>query len=153
MSINCSKCPEHPEKNCRVIDTHSIHEHTMPGNTFHEYEDLVNSSLETGTHHDQGKPSLALLSRISLEDTARVMDFGAAKYSTHNWHKGISWTAIMSSALRHLYAFNDGEDLDEESGLSHLAHAMCDVMFLLEYYHLDMSEFDDRWKVKATKTD
>lgn len=101
-----------------------------------------------GLHHDQGKPSLALLSRIALEDTARVMDFGAKKYDAHNWRKGISWTAIMNSALRHLYAFNDGEDMDEESGLSHLAHAMCDVMFLLEYYHLDMSDFDDRWSTK-----
>ncbi len=126
----------------------SMTEDGDPGNSMSEKLAGIISEeyLVAGVHHDQGKPSLALLSRIALEDTARVMDFGAKKYSAHNWRQGISWTSIMNSALRHLYAFNDGEDKDEESGLSHLAHAMCDVMFLLEYYHLDMSDFDDRYK-------
>lgn len=100
---------------------------------------------EQGKHFDQGKPPLALLSRLALEDTAHVLAFGAEKYEPHNWRKGISWTSIMNSALRHLMAFNDGEDLDPESGLSHLAHAMCDVMFLLEYTHEEETPNDDRW--------
>ena len=109
-------------------------------------------SESVGKHYDTGKPPLALLSTVALEDTAKVLAFGVEKYTAHNWRKGIGWTSIMSSALRHLFAFNNGEDLDEESGISHLAHAMCDIMFLLEYTYTEDSVFDDRWK-GATKTD
>jgi hypothetical protein len=104
---------------------------------------------ELGDHFDTGKAPLALLPRFSLEATADVVGFGAQKYAMHNWRKGISWTSIMSSALRHLLAFNDGEDLDKESGLSHLAHALCDIMFLLEYTDTK-TELDDRYKEVST---
>lgn len=96
-------------------------------------------------HFDSGKPPLALLPRFSLEAAADVVGFGAQKYTAHNWRKGLSWTSIMSSALRHLLAFNDGEDLDKESGLSHLAHALCDIMFLLQYTDTKI-DLDDRYK-------
>jgi hypothetical protein len=47
--------------------------------------------------------------------------------------------------MRHLHAFNDGEDKDPESGLSHLAHASCCLMFLLEFEKTHQ-ELDDRYK-------
>jgi hypothetical protein len=95
--------------------------------------------------HDQGKPGMNLLSREALEQIALVMDFGKQKYDAHNWRKGFTWSRPLSAALRHLMAFNDGEDKDPESGLSHLAHAACCIMFLLEFEktHKDL---DDRWK-------
>ena len=40
---------------------------------------------------------------------------------------------------------NDGEDKDPESGLSHLAHAACCIMFLLEFEKTH-PELDDRYK-------
>jgi len=43
-------------------------------------------------------------------------------------------------------AFNDGEDKDPESGLSHLAHSLCCLMFLLEFEKTH-PELDDRYKV------
>jgi len=45
--------------------------------------------------------------------------------------------------LRHLTAWWAGEDLDPESGLHHLAHAACCLMFLLEYTQTH-TELDDR---------
>jgi hypothetical protein len=47
--------------------------------------------------------------------------------------------------MRHIMAFNDGEDKDPESGLSHLAHAACCIMFLLEFEKTHQ-ELDDRFK-------
>jgi hypothetical protein len=86
-----------------------------------------------------------LLSREALEQTAMVMAFGKEKYAAHNWRKGFAWSRPLSAAMRHLMAFNDGEDKDPESGLSHLAHAACCIMFLLEFEktHKDL---DDRFK-------
>ena len=94
---------------------------------------------------DSGKPGMNLLSREALEQIALVMDFGKQKYDAHNWRKGFVWSRPLSAALRHIMAFNDGEYKDPESGLSHLAHAACCIMFLLEFEktHKDL---DDRWK-------
>lgn len=98
-----------------------------------------------GLKHDGNKPPVDLLSTDALEQIARVLGFGATKYARHNWRKGIAWSRVVAAAMRHLLAWKDGEDLDEESGLSHLAHAGCCVMFLLEYLKTH-PEFDDRYK-------
>lgn len=101
--------------------------------------------------HDQGKAPMTLLSREALEQIALVMEFGRQKYAAHNWRQGFTWSRPLSAALRHLMAFNDGEDKDPESGLSHLAHAACCIMFLLEFEktHPDL---DDRWKPTTKET-
>lgn len=98
-----------------------------------------------GVKHDGGKPPMSLLSREALEQTAAVLEFGKNKYAAHNWRKGFDWSRPLSAAMRHLMAFNDGEDKDPESGLSHLAHCLCDVMFVLEFEKTH-PELDDRWK-------
>ena len=85
-----------------------------------------------GTKHDQEKPRTDLLPTVPLLKIAEVLTFGAKKYEDHNWRKGIAYSRLIGAALRHLLAYNDGEDLDPESGLSHLAHLGCCVVFLLE---------------------
>lgn len=100
---------------------------------------------------DENKPGMSLLSRIALEETAKVMDFGKQKYDAHNWRKGFAWSRPLSAAMRHLMAFNDGEDKDPESGLSHLAHAACCIMFLLEFEKTH-KELDDRFKPTEQQT-
>jgi hypothetical protein len=106
---------------------------------------LANTKSTGALKFDSGKPSMNLLSREALEQIALVMDFGKQKYDAHNWRKGFQWSRPLSAAMRHLMAFNDGEDKDPESGLSHLAHAACCIMFLLEFEktHKDL---DDRFK-------
>ncbi len=99
---------------------------------------------EGGTKHDTGKPPMSLLDRKWLEGTAKVLAFGANKYAANNWRKGISYSRLTDAALRHLHAYNDGEENDPESGISHLYHASCCLMFLA-----NMSEtrpdLDDRY--------
>jgi len=113
----------------------------------------INTSLnkkldmtEGAIKYDQDKPPLDLLSRVALEETAKVMAFGAKKYAAHNWRKGFDWNRPLAAAMRHIQAFNDGEDKDPESGLSHLAHAACCIMFLLEFEKTH-PELDNRYKV------
>lgn len=62
-----------------------------------------------------------------------VLTFGAEKYGDRNWEAGMGWSRCYAAALRHLTAWHAGEDSDSESGLSHLAHAGCCVVFLLAY--------------------
>jgi len=94
---------------------------------------------------DTGKPPLSLISRTALEEEAKVMAYGVAKYGTHNWRQGMDFSRLVDTGLRHLYAFADGEDKDPETGLSHLAHARCCLAFLLEYEGRKVGT-DDRYK-------
>jgi hypothetical protein len=101
--------------------------------------------------HDQDKLPLNLLSGEALMQTAAVLKFGADKYAEHNWRSGFQWSRPLAAAMRHLVAFNDGEDKDPESGLSHLAHAACCIMFLLEFEKTH-KELDDRYKPNVQTT-
>lgn len=100
---------------------------------------------------DSDKLPVNLLSSEALLQTAAVLKFGAKKYAEHNWRKGFLWSRPLAAAMRHLLAFNAGQDRDPESNLSHLAHAMCCIMFLLEFEKTH-PELDDRYKdVLTTK--
>ena len=107
----------------------------------------VVGTMPTGTalKFDGGKLPLHLLSTEAINQTAAVLAFGAEKYAEHNWRKGFVWSRPLSAAMRHITAFNAGEDKDPESGLSHLAHAACCIMFLLEFEKTHQ-ELDDRYK-------
>jgi hypothetical protein len=99
----------------------------------------------TALKFDQNKLPLNLLSTEAMNQTAAVLAFGAQKYAAHNWRNGFAWSRPLAAAMRHLTAFNDGEDRDPESGLSHLAHAACCIMFLLEFEKTHQ-HLDDRYK-------
>jgi len=100
---------------------------------------------------DTDKLPVNLLSNEALLQTAAVLKFGADKYHAHNWRDGFAWSRPLAAAMRHIMAYNDGEDKDPESGLSHLAHAACCIMFLLEFEKTH-PELDDRYKVDVHKT-
>lgn len=104
--------------------------------------------LTVGVKHDQGKPPISLINRRALEEEARVMAYGAKKYAAHNWRKGISSSRLLDAALRHILAYADGENLDLETGLSHLAHARCCLAFQIELEHTH-PKLDDRHAKKA----
>lgn len=100
---------------------------------------------QVGIKHDEGKAPMGLLDWLWLKAVAAVLAFGAKKYAAHNWRGGIAYSRLYDAALRHIYAFIDGEDNDPESGLSHLAHASCCLMFL---YNMTQRrpDLDDRYK-------
>jgi hypothetical protein len=75
------------------------------------------------THFDAGKPPVDLVPRELVEGAARAYGYGAGKYSRFNWLKGgLSQAQLLASAMRHLMAYLNGEDIDPESGESHLDH-------------------------------
>jgi hypothetical protein len=86
-----------------------------------------------GRKDDDGKLPWHLLPFDALEEVAKVLRFGAKKYAPRNWEKGMAWHRLARGALGHVISWFGGQDNDEESGLSHLAHAACCVLFLLAY--------------------
>jgi hypothetical protein len=96
-----------------------------------------------GTKHDQGKPRLELIPSIALFESGKVLAFGANKYSPWNWSKGIVFSRLIGACYRHLAAYNSGEDVDPESGLSHIAHSLCCLYFLV-WMAENRPDMDDR---------
>ena len=94
---------------------------------------------------DLEKIRLELLPVRPLLDVGKVLTFGAKKYEARNWEKGFAWSRPYAAALRHLFAWWAGETYDKETGLNHLAHALCEIMFLLEFSYTHV-EMDDRPK-------
>ena len=92
---------------------------------------------------DQDKIPYELLAPEFLEGTATVLGFGADKYGARNWENGMAWGRPFAACMRHMWAWWKGEKLDPESGLPHLHHAACCLMFLIAYEERDIGE-DDR---------
>lgn len=89
-------------------------------------------AAEIGQKHDAHKPRHSLLPVGSVASIIDVLEFGARKYGADNWQSvPDARTRYYDAAMRHLGAWWGGERLDAESGLPHLAHAACCILFLM----------------------
>ena len=87
----------------------------------------------TGLKFDSEKPRMDLLPPKAISEVAKVLGFGAEKYGPENWRLLENLQdRYTAGALRHIFAHMDGEKDDPESGTSHLAHALCCLLFKLE---------------------
>jgi hypothetical protein len=86
-----------------------------------------------GQKFDSDKLRYELLPPELLEEVARVLTFGAHKYSARNWELGMAWSRPFGALMRHMWAWWRGEEKDPETGYSHLAHAACCIAFLVSY--------------------
>jgi len=84
-----------------------------------------------GTKHDNTKPDLSLLPMSGLEAIVRALEYGQSKYGRNNFRKGFESHRLIGACLRHVHAWNEGEDNDPESGVSHLGHAAATLVMLL----------------------
>lgn len=106
-----------------------------------------------GHKDDTDKVRLDLFPGDALFAIGRVLTFGARKYSDRNWEKGMKWGRVFGALQRHLWAWWQGKgpttksflfgELDAETGMSHLWHAGCCVVFLIAYEERKVGE-DDR---------
>lgn len=79
----------------------------------------------------EGKAPLEYLVLSVLAGDAAVHKSGADKYGKRNWTiDAIRASTYVGAMLRHLTAWAEGEDLDPESGYSHLYHirACCAIV-------------------------
>jgi hypothetical protein len=99
-----------------------------------------------GIKHDVGKPKFHLLPFDLMDGEQRVWEKGAVKYAPNQWRKGMPTTQAANAAMRHLTAYMMGEDIDPETGESHLDHLICCVR-MMENTRRNRPELDDRIKV------
>jgi len=152
MGCACENCNKQQnlllhEVSGRPYTTEPMYAQTHPVNTrqlLREAIEEMEEDMGEGTKHDQDKVRTDLLSVPAMLGTASVLTFGAKKYSARNWENGIDYSRVYGALLRHMMAFWEGEDFDPETGLRHLHHAGCCIMFLQQYAELGMTKFDDR---------
>jgi hypothetical protein len=101
--------------------------------------------MSLGTKHDSGKPPVTLIPSEFILGLAEVFGKGALKYGRHNFRDGIEISRTLDAALRHILAFSEREDLDPETGLSHLFHAGCSLA-MCAYNLKNHPDLDDRPK-------
>ena len=124
------------DDNVKLVDEAPYH----PGYEDVGYQtstELFNSNPELngkGRKFDGGKLEYGLLPPLALQETVKVLTFGAQKYERNNWqHVDDAKRRYFDALQRHVWAWKQGEQIDPESGIHHLAHAMCCLMFLYEH--------------------
>lgn len=107
-------------------------------------------SVKAATFDDDKVP----LSRVpwaGVDALARAQAYGHRKYGDfENYRKGMEISRNLSCALRHIRDFMDGQDLDAESGVDHLGHAMARIAFVIQNRH-DGVAIDDRYNKRERK--
>jgi hypothetical protein len=88
---------------------------------------------------DGGKRNWGLVYWPTLDSLVDVLTFGAKKYTPNNW-KTVSRERYESAVMRHWSAYMQGEKADPETGLSHIGHIICSLMFLMWF---DNKEIED----------
>jgi hypothetical protein len=108
---------------------------------------VPNPKPQQAVKHDAGKIDWSILPIGASKEIIKVFSFGEQKYARGNYLNGggLKYSRVINSLLRHIHSFMEGEDLDPETGLSHLAHAGCNIYMLLSY-ELNKDKFnnDDR---------
>lgn len=109
----------------------------------------VRVTSETGGQKGQKPARMGSLDPWALLQVAEVAGFGEAKYARLNYMKGYEWHLNYDAMQRHLGLFWSGQDLDEESGLPHLAHAAWHCLALLAFMHHGLGT-DTRYRKEAS---
>lgn len=102
----------------------------LPGDTAPSPEPVVNPKELAGSK----KPATwSVMPRWITLLVGRVMSVGAAKYGAFNYRESrITSSTYLDAIERHLQLWQDGEDTDQETGVSHLASVIASCALLLD---------------------
>lgn len=101
--------------------------------TKHAGETLAPDVSKMGVKYDQGKDRWDLLPWRPIKMLVQILTFGAQKYAPNGWRTvPDAEERYFAGLMRHLVAFRQGEWLDPESKMPHLAHAICNLVFIYE---------------------
>lgn len=98
-----------------------------------------------GARFNAGKPRLSLVFIRLLDGPARVLEWAytRGRYRKWNWTLGMPMSTCLDCCLRHLGAWQEGEETDAESGLHPIDHALTNLL-MLRWYIANRPDLDDR---------
>lgn len=68
---------------------------------------------------------------------------GSLKYADRNWERGYKWSLSFAALMRHAWAWWRGEDIDPETGASHMSAVAWHALALYTFRHRNIGT-DDR---------
>lgn len=131
---------------CDILNSEHPYNYNTTGMTPREindkdiqiYNDIKSKVVgeDGGMKNDKDKADWSIFKPLFkiAEGVVRILMYGEKKYKRNNWQK-VSIDRNFAALMRHITKWVDGEELDSESGLHHLDHALCDLMFI-------------RWQIK-----
>ena len=81
---------------------------------------------------DGEKVRLDLVEPSLIEAIGKVRTYGVKKYTDEQSWRKVEKQRYVAAAMRHFEAYRKGESNDAESGMPHLWHCACNLMFLIE---------------------
>lgn len=105
--------------------------------------------MQVADRFDKGKLRWRNFPMFLLRPLMEVSQFGEGKYETYNFLKGGSQNQYLDCMKRHLDKYESpfDDDLDPESGISHLAHVAWNALVAI-YMLNNFPELDDRFKIE-----
>lgn len=85
---------------------------------------------------DKGKVEFSDVPQMTLKSVAQVFNYGAKKYAKFNYSGGTDYLRYYDATMRHMHSWVTYDDIDSESHLNHLDHAICSLMMLRENIHM-----------------
>lgn len=77
------------------------------------------------------KPPMSTVSAPVVLELGTAMLEGARKYGRHNYRiSNVRASVYYDAALRHLFSWFEGEDIDPDSGMSHVTKAIASLAVL-----------------------
>ena len=117
------------------------------GSSDYTNEEVIVTDPVTGGQKGSKLARHDLVPPLPLHLLAEHYGRGEQKYPSDengpNWYKGYNWSLSYAAMQRHLNAFWQGEDVDEETGSLHLTAAAWHCFALIQFFH-DHPELDDR---------
>lgn len=87
--------------------------------------------MTKGMKKDYGKDRWDLLPWDIMQDIVKVLSYGSKKYMPDNWKQvELSQERYFAACMRHLTAWRNGELIDDETKMSHIAHAITNLIFI-----------------------
>jgi hypothetical protein len=90
------------------------------------------------------KPAVHVIPPVAVLKMGQAMADGKNKYGLLNWRTNVVAASVYyDAAMRHLFAWWDGQDAAEDSGVDHLAHVAACMAILMDAKHCQRLK-DDR---------
>jgi hypothetical protein len=112
----------------------------------------VRTTSSTGGEKGVKAERHGLIPVEALSIVAQLYGKGAEKYEAHNWRRGYEWSKSYDALQRHANAFWNGEDLDPEMQLPHMASVVFHALTLITFMQ-EQPGFDDRYKPERAESE
>lgn len=94
---------------------------------------MTKNNIQPGVKDTKGKLKLNYIPPKSMVAIAKVREFGSIKYKDPwKWKEFVELDDLIEACKRHLLKRDLGEELDDESGLPHIYHALCSLAMAVE---------------------